>query len=66
MKREDVLRKGPYPLLIDGKEVPSLSGKTFTSIDPSTGRALAEVHEAGPEDVDLAVGAARGSVRRSS
>ncbi len=43
MKREDVLRKGPYPLLIDGKEVPSLSGKTFTSIDPSTGRALAEV-----------------------
>lgn len=58
MKREDVLRKGPYPLLVDGKEVPSLSGKTFTSIDPSTGRALAEVYEAGPEDVDLAVGAA--------
>ncbi|MBL0140792.1 MAG: aldehyde dehydrogenase family protein [Betaproteobacteria bacterium] len=59
MKREEVLRKGPYPMLIDGKEVPSLSGKTFPSIDPSTGKVLAEVYEAGVEDVSLAVGAAR-------
>ena len=59
MKREEVLRKSPYPMLIDGKEVPSLSGKTFESIDPSTGRVLAQVYEAGPEDVDLAVGAAQ-------
>ncbi len=59
MRREEVVRTAPYPMLIDGKEVPSLSGKTFTSIDPSTGNALSEVYEAGPEDVDLAVGAAR-------
>ena len=43
MKREDVLRKGPYPMLIDGREVPSQSRKTFASVDPSTGQKLAEV-----------------------
>ncbi|MCC6870672.1 MAG: aldehyde dehydrogenase family protein [Burkholderiales bacterium] len=59
MKREEVLRRGPYPMLIDGKEVPSLSGKTFPSIDPSTGKTLADVYEAGVEDVALAVGAAQ-------
>lgn len=58
MKREEVLRKGTYPMLIDGKEVPSESGKTFTTIDPSNGRVLAEVYEAGEEDVTSAVGAA--------
>lgn len=59
MKRDDVLRKTPYPMLIDGKEVPSRSGKTFASIDPSTGRELARVYEADEADVDAAVGAAR-------
>ncbi|MGB8416931.1 aldehyde dehydrogenase family protein [Paraburkholderia sp.] len=46
-------------LLIDGKWVVSESGKTFVSIDPSTGTALAEVAEAGPEDIQHAVRAAR-------
>lgn len=59
MKREDVLRSGTYPMLIGGKEVPSLSGKTFATIDPSNGRKLADVYEAGPEDVAAAVAAAR-------
>ena len=58
MKREDVLRKGPYPMLIDGREVPSQSRKTFASVDPSTGQKLAEVYEADEADVGLAVEAA--------
>ncbi|MFA7664912.1 MAG: aldehyde dehydrogenase family protein [Burkholderiaceae bacterium] len=58
MNREEVLRTGPYPMLIDGKEVPGRSGKTFTTTDPSNGQALAEVCEATEEDVSAAVAAA--------
>ena len=46
-------------LLIDGKLVPALSGRTFPTINPSNGRILAQVAEAAAEDVDLAVAAAR-------
>lgn len=46
-------------MLIDGDWVPAASGETFTSIDPSTGAALATVALGGREDVDRAVGAAR-------
>jgi acyl-CoA reductase-like NAD-dependent aldehyde dehydrogenase len=46
-------------MLIDGCEVPSLSGRTFPTVDPSTGKELAQVYAADVEDVDLAVGAAR-------
>ncbi len=46
-------------LLIGGAWVASASGKTFVSIDPSTGGRLAEVAEADSEDVDRAVRAAR-------
>ncbi|MCI0590286.1 MAG: aldehyde dehydrogenase family protein [Gammaproteobacteria bacterium] len=45
--------------LIEGKEVPSVSGKRFISINPFTEQKLAEVAEAGPEDVDMAVQSAR-------
>ena len=38
-------------------------GRTFESIDPATGEAIAEVAQAGAEDVDAAVQAARGRVR---
>lgn len=51
--------KKNYQLFIDGKWVDSLSGKTFESINPATGEAYATVAEAGAEDVDLAVKAAR-------
>ena len=40
MKREEVLPPIPSLLMIAGKEVPSLSPKTFTAIDPSTGQKL--------------------------
>lgn len=46
-------------LFIDGKAQPALSGKTFESISPSTGERLALVAQAGKEDIDLAVAAAR-------
>jgi acyl-CoA reductase-like NAD-dependent aldehyde dehydrogenase len=41
--------------LIDGEERASLSGETFESIEPGTGRALASVAFGGEADVDRAV-----------
>ncbi len=46
-------------LLIDGHHVPALSGRTFATINPATGGINAHVAEAGAEDIDLAVAAAR-------
>jgi len=48
-----------YQLFINGKWVEALSGKTFESINPGTGEVNALVSEAGAQDVDLAVKAAR-------
>lgn len=45
--------------LIDGREVPSNSGRTFATIDPSTGSELARVAFGEAEDVDRAVASAR-------
>ncbi|MGH2572706.1 MAG: aldehyde dehydrogenase family protein [Actinomycetota bacterium] len=45
-------------LFIGGEFVEPRSGKFFETINPSTEEKLAEVAEAGPEDVDLAVTAA--------
>ena len=49
----------PKLLLIDGQAVPALSGRTFATTNPATGEILAQVADAGPEDVDRAVAAAR-------
>jgi aldehyde dehydrogenase (NAD+) len=46
-------------LLIDGKWVDAESGKTFATINPSTGEVIAQVAEADKADVDKAVKAAR-------
>ena len=46
-------------LLIDGKFVDSVSGKTFETFNPATEKRIAAVQEAGKEDVDKAVKAAR-------
>jgi aldehyde dehydrogenase (NAD+) len=46
-------------LFIDGAFVEPLSGRWFATIDPATEEPLAEVAEAGLEDVDRAVSAAR-------
>jgi aldehyde dehydrogenase (NAD+) len=49
----------PKRLLIDGKWVEAASGKTFETINPSTGEVLAAVAEGDAEDINLAVAAAR-------
>jgi aldehyde dehydrogenase (NAD+) len=46
-------------LLIGNRWVASESGKTFTTINPSTGEEICEVAEAGAADVEQAVRAAR-------
>ena len=46
-------------LLIDNRWIASASGKTFASINPSTGEGICEVAEADAADVELAVRAAR-------
>src|SRR5918998_5903030 len=48
-----------YKMLVGGEWVDAFSGKTFESINPYTGRAWATAPEAGEEDVDRAVKAAR-------
>src|SRR5579859_2974823 len=46
-------------LLIAGQRVPAADGKTFDTYNPATGDVLARLAEAGLEDVDRAVAAAR-------
>ncbi len=48
-----------YGMLIGGEWLEARSGKTFESMNPYSGRIWAEVPEAGAEDVDRAVRAAR-------
>src|SRR5215471_4630126 len=54
----DFLRK-PKRLLINGKWVPSKSGKTFETINPSNEEVLSLIAEGDKADVDEAVKAAR-------
>lgn len=53
------LQRTPKRLLINNEWVEPHGGQTFESINPATGKPLAEVAEAGAEDVDAAVAAAR-------
>jgi len=46
-------------MLINGQWVEAASGKTFDSINPSTGETLATVAEGDAEDINRAVAAAR-------
>jgi aldehyde dehydrogenase (NAD+) len=46
-------------LLIDGKFVPSVTGRTFETFNPATEEKIADVAEATTADIDLAVAAAR-------
>jgi aldehyde dehydrogenase (NAD+) len=48
-----------YGLYIGGELVEPRSGERYTTIDPSTEEPLAEIAQAGPEDVALAVKEAR-------
>src|SRR5215213_6207515 len=50
---------GPHRLLIGGERLEAADGRTFPTLDPATGRPIADVPQPGPEDVDRAVAAAR-------
>jgi aldehyde dehydrogenase (NAD+) len=47
------------PLLIGGKWLDSVSGKSFPTVNPATGEVICQVAEGDKADVDLAVKAAR-------
>ncbi len=49
----------PRKMMINGQWVDSISGKTFPTYDPATGKVLAQVAEGAAEDINLAVSAAR-------
>ncbi|MCW5721017.1 MAG: 2-hydroxymuconic semialdehyde dehydrogenase [Devosia sp.] len=51
-----------HGLFIDGAYVPATSGRTFQKISPVSGRVIATVHEAGRDDVDRAVRAAKAAL----
>ncbi|GKY87096.1 2-hydroxymuconic semialdehyde dehydrogenase [Sinisalibacter aestuarii] len=52
-----------HSLFIDGAYVPARSGRMFEKISPVTGEVMARVHEAGREDVDHAVRAAKAALK---
>jgi acyl-CoA reductase-like NAD-dependent aldehyde dehydrogenase len=55
----EVVRKAPRKLFIGGKWVDARSGRTIKVTNPANAEVIAEVQDAGREDVDLAVQAAR-------
>ncbi len=57
--RDIVRLQDRYGLFIGGEFVEPKSGRWFPTIDPSNESVLAEIAEAGDEDVDVAVTAAR-------
>jgi acyl-CoA reductase-like NAD-dependent aldehyde dehydrogenase len=59
------LSDSPFGLFIDGRWTPSAERKTLWTVDPGSGERLAEFHNAGAEDVDAAVRAARRAFRES-
>ncbi|MFC0565225.1 aldehyde dehydrogenase family protein [Plantactinospora siamensis] len=56
--------KPSYGLFIDGEFVDPTDGGSFKSINPASEEVLADVAEAGPQDVDRAVAAARTAYER--
>jgi aminomuconate-semialdehyde/2-hydroxymuconate-6-semialdehyde dehydrogenase len=51
-----------HRLFIDGEYRSALSGRMFDKVSPVTGKVIAQVHEAGREDVDHAVRAAKAAL----
>ena len=56
-------KKSPFQLFINNEFRPSVSGKTFETINPSTEEVIANVSEGDKADVDLAVAAAKEAFR---
>ncbi len=58
----EFIGKGPHGLLIGAETVAAADGRTFATIDPATGEEICEVAQAGTQDVERAVEAARGAL----
>ena len=58
----EFLDRSPQPLLIGADRAQAADGRTFETFDPATGTVICEVAQAGPEDVERAVAAARGAL----
>ena len=50
LDRDGVLRRVPTDLFIGGEWVPADAGERFDVLDPASGRAIASVADAGPDD----------------
>ena len=51
-----------FRMVVGGKAVDAISGKTFESENPYTGKPWAVLPDGGPDDIDAAVGAARAAL----
>jgi aldehyde dehydrogenase (NAD+) len=63
---ENRVRISATQLLINNRWVPSESGKTFGTINPSTGEEICQIAEADSADVEKAVKAARAAFERGA
>ena len=59
MTTDSTAPHGEHRMLIDGKLVEAKSGKTFDNINPATEEVLGQVADAGHEDMEAAIAAAR-------
>jgi aldehyde dehydrogenase (NAD+)/phenylacetaldehyde dehydrogenase len=53
---------GTHRLLIGEERAEAADGRTFETVDPASGRPIAEIPQAGPQDVERAVAAARAAL----
>jgi acyl-CoA reductase-like NAD-dependent aldehyde dehydrogenase len=53
------LPRQPYPLYLDGQWVTPIQGHSFPVLDPNTNEPVASIYQAGPEEIERAVQAAR-------
>ena len=58
----DFVDRAPQLLVVGGERLEAADGRTFETIDPATGEPICEIAQAGPEDVDRAVNAARAAL----
>src|SRR5579862_6674622 len=63
---DNQVRISATKLLINNRWIPSESGKTFATINPSTGEEICQIAEADAADVERAVEAARAAFEHGS
>jgi len=66
MSDAPVVQLPPLNLFINNEWVPALDGRTFETLDPSTGQVICSVAEARLPEVNLAVAAAKKAFQRNS